>query len=148
MEKTLKTTDNDSAVEIQNSDEKPSSALANNSLAIVEKIGNISPVQDFEAMLSHRDNPDWVSKAIKGLKSKILELVEDSVAGNNYDKAVECLVALRKGCVLEQVCAFELPSKIGKGFLVIAFLWGPTPLSLSCLVANTKLWRLAVLYCG
>ncbi|KMT00104.1 hypothetical protein BVRB_1g019280 [Beta vulgaris subsp. vulgaris] len=102
MEKTLKTTDNDSAVKIQNSDDKPSSALANNSLAIVEKIGNISPVQDFEAMLSHRDNPDWVSKAIKGLKSKILELVEDSVAGNNYDKAVECLVALRKGCVLEQ----------------------------------------------
>lgn len=100
--KTLKTTNDNSSVKVDNSDEKPSSALQTNSAAIVDKIGNITPVLDFEAMLSRRDSPDWITKAIKGLRSKILELVEDSFGGNNYEKAVECLVALRKGCVLEQ----------------------------------------------
>lgn len=100
--KTLKTTNDNSSVKVDNSDEKPSSALQTNSAAIVDKIGNITPVLDFEAMLSRRDSPDWITKAIKGLRSKILELVEDSFEGNNYEKAVECLVALRKGCVLEQ----------------------------------------------
>lgn len=97
-------TGNNSELKVENSDEKPFSAPANNSTAIVEKIGDITPVQDFEAMISRRDSPDWVTKAIKGLKSKVLDLVEDSFEGSDYDKAVECLVALRKGCVLEQVC--------------------------------------------
>ncbi|XP_021858943.1 ATP-dependent DNA helicase 2 subunit KU80 [Spinacia oleracea] len=100
--KTLMITDDITAVKVENSDEKPYSALTTNSAAIVEKIGDITPVQDFEAMLSRRDSPDWIAKGIKGLKSKILEFVEDSFAGNNYNKAIECLVALRKGCVLEQ----------------------------------------------
>uniref|UniRef100_A0A803KYW2 ATP-dependent DNA helicase 2 subunit KU80 n=1 Tax=Chenopodium quinoa TaxID=63459 RepID=A0A803KYW2_CHEQI len=100
--KTLMTTDDNTAVKAEISDEKPSSAVANNSSLIVEKIENITPVQDFEAMLSRRDSSDWITKAIKGMRSKILELLEDSFKGSNYDKAVECLVALRKGCVLEQ----------------------------------------------
>uniref|UniRef100_A0A803LI30 ATP-dependent DNA helicase 2 subunit KU80 n=1 Tax=Chenopodium quinoa TaxID=63459 RepID=A0A803LI30_CHEQI len=100
--KTLTNTDDNTAGKAEISDEKPSSALANNSSVSVEKIGNITSVQDFEAMLSRRDSPDWITKAIKGMRSKILELLEDSFGGSNYDKAVECLVALRKGCVLEQ----------------------------------------------
>lgn len=74
----------------------------------VEKIGDSTPVQDFEAMISRRDSPDWVLKAINDLKNKIFDMVEDSHEGDNYTKAVECLVALRKGCILEQV--FHLPS--------------------------------------
>ncbi|GAU38607.1 hypothetical protein TSUD_266470, partial [Trifolium subterraneum] len=68
----------------------------------VEKIGDLTPVQDFEAMISRRDSPDWVLKAIKDMKNKIFDIVEDSHEGDNYPKALECLVALRKGCILEQ----------------------------------------------
>lgn len=68
----------------------------------VEKIGDLTPVQDFEAMISRRDSPDWVVKAIKDMKDKIFDMVEDSHEGDNYPKALDCLVALRKGCILEQ----------------------------------------------
>lgn len=68
----------------------------------VEGIGNLTPVQDFEAMMSRRDNPDWINKAINGMKSKIFNLLEDSYEGDTYQKALEYIVALRKGCILEQ----------------------------------------------
>lgn len=72
----------------------------------VETIGELTAVQDFEAMISRRDSPEWVSKAIFGMKNKVLDLVENSYEGDNYPKALECLVALRKGCVIEQVIFF------------------------------------------
>lgn len=70
----------------------------------IEKIGDLTPVQDFEAMMSQRDNPEWVEKAIKELREKILALLIHSDEGDNYHKAVECVAALRKGCIIEQVC--------------------------------------------
>ncbi|KAF5744319.1 ATP-dependent DNA helicase 2 subunit KU80-like isoform X2 [Tripterygium wilfordii] len=70
----------------------------------VEKVGDLTPVQDFEALMSRRDSPHWVGKAIKEMRNKIFNLVEDSYEGDNYAKALEYLVALRKGCSLEQVC--------------------------------------------
>lgn len=69
-----------------------------------EKIGDINPVKDFEEMMSRRDNPRWISKAIQDMKNKTFDLVENSCEGDTYDKALECLVALRRGCILEQVC--------------------------------------------
>lgn len=80
----------------------------NTSLVKVEKIGDSTPIQDFEAMISRRDSPDWVDKAITDMKNKIFSLVEDSHNGDNYPKAVECINALRKGCILEQVCLLSL----------------------------------------
>ncbi|XP_071736074.1 ATP-dependent DNA helicase 2 subunit KU80-like [Rutidosis leptorrhynchoides] len=68
----------------------------------VETIGDSSPVPDFEAMISRRDSPEWVSKAIFAMKNKVIDLVESSYEGDTYPKALECLVALRKGCVIEQ----------------------------------------------
>ncbi|PON67235.1 Ku [Parasponia andersonii] len=68
----------------------------------VEEIGDLTPRQDFEAMIARRDGPIWVDKAIMDMKNKIFNLVEDSHNGDNYPKAVECLNALRKGCILEQ----------------------------------------------
>ncbi|XP_065859428.1 ATP-dependent DNA helicase 2 subunit KU80 [Euphorbia lathyris] len=65
-------------------------------------IGDSTPVQDFEAMMSRRDDPDWIGKAIEGMKNKIYNMVENSYQGDTYPKALECLVALRKGCVCEQ----------------------------------------------
>ncbi|KAJ6679493.1 KU AUTOANTIGEN DNA HELICASE [Salix purpurea] len=88
------------------SDEEVSYQDATNVLAVkpvkVEKIGDSSPVQDFEAMMSHRDSPDWVSKAIQDMKNKINSLIENFYDGDNHGKALECLLALRKGCILEQ----------------------------------------------
>lgn len=68
----------------------------------IEKIGDLTPVQDFEAMMSQRDNPEWVEKAIKELREKILALLIHSDEGDKYQKAVECVAALRKGYILEQ----------------------------------------------
>ncbi|KAL6569394.1 ATP-dependent DNA helicase II subunit 2 [Orobanche minor] len=77
-------------------------AVESTSKVKVEKIGDSDPVQDFEAMISRRDSPQWVSKAIQSMKDKIFNLVENSFDGDTYLKALECLVALRKGCILEQ----------------------------------------------
>lgn len=75
----------------------------NTSAVKIEEVGDLTPIQDFETMMSRRDGPEWVSKAIKDMKAKIFDLVEDSHEGDNYPKAIECLVAFRKGCILEQV---------------------------------------------
>lgn len=69
----------------------------------VEKIGDLNPVQDFEAMMARRDSSKWTSKAIKDMKSYIIDLLENSFEGHSYPKAIECLIALREGCILEQV---------------------------------------------
>uniref|UniRef100_A0A2N9EDU9 ATP-dependent DNA helicase 2 subunit KU80 n=1 Tax=Fagus sylvatica TaxID=28930 RepID=A0A2N9EDU9_FAGSY len=65
-------------------------------------IGDLTTVQDFENMMSRRDGPEWIGKAIKDMKNRIFDMVENSFEGDNYPKALECLVALRKGCILEQ----------------------------------------------
>lgn len=78
-------------------------SIENTSAVKIEKIGDLTPVQDFETLMSRRDGPEWIGKAIKDMKNKIFDLVEDSYEGDNYPKALECLVALRKGCILEQV---------------------------------------------
>ncbi|ESQ30774.1 hypothetical protein EUTSA_v100113511mg, partial [Eutrema salsugineum] len=76
----------------------------------VDTIGDATPVQDFEAMISRRDNHDWIDKAISQMKNRIVKLVEDST--HEGDKALECLLALRKGCVLEQVSSAFFLSRL------------------------------------
>lgn len=76
-----------------------------NNLSIVlkvEEIGELNPVEDFEAIMRRRDSPEWVNKAINGMKAKIVQLVENSSEIETHQKAMECLNALRKGCVAEQ----------------------------------------------
>ncbi|XP_064948605.1 ATP-dependent DNA helicase 2 subunit KU80-like [Musa acuminata AAA Group] len=68
----------------------------------VEKIGDLNPVQDFEAMMARRDSSKWITEAIKDMQHYIYHLLENSYEGNSYPKAIECLMALRKGCILEQ----------------------------------------------
>ncbi|VFQ91280.1 unnamed protein product [Cuscuta campestris] len=67
-----------------------------------DTIGDINPVQDFEVMISRRDSPEWVNKAIEEMKKKIFHLVDNSFEGDTHQKALECLAALRNGCILEQ----------------------------------------------
>ncbi|URD75280.1 Ku C terminal domain like [Musa troglodytarum] len=68
----------------------------------VEKIGDLNPVQDFEAMMARRDSSKWITEAIKDMQHYIYHLLENSYEGNSCPKAIECLMALRKGCILEQ----------------------------------------------
>ncbi|XP_020219252.1 ATP-dependent DNA helicase 2 subunit KU80 isoform X1 [Cajanus cajan] len=91
-----------SSVDVEGNITAQPANLIENASVKVEKIGDLTPVQDFEALISRRDGPDWVVKAINEMKNKIFDLVEDSHEGDNYPKALECLVVLRKGCILEQ----------------------------------------------
>ena len=69
----------------------------------VEKIGDLTPVEDFEAMMSHRENTELVDEAIKEMKNKIFDLVQNSNERDNHLKALDCLAVFRKSCLLEQV---------------------------------------------
>lgn len=80
--------------------EKPSGS--DDEMDYEPQIGDSTPVQDFEAMMSRRDDPKWVGKAISGMKNKIYNILENSLEGDNYPSALECLIALRKGCICEQ----------------------------------------------
>eukprot|EP00026_Physarum_polycephalum_P002636 Phypoly_transcript_02644.p1 GENE.Phypoly_transcript_02644~~Phypoly_transcript_02644.p1 ORF type:complete len:733 (-),score=115.46 Phypoly_transcript_02644:534-2660(-) len=61
-------------------------------------VGSINPVQDFKDMISRRD-VDLVEKAVEQMKGRILQLVNDSINTQFYGKAIECLKALREGCL-------------------------------------------------
>lgn len=74
----------------------------------VEKIGDLNPVEDFQAMMARRDSSKWVRKAIEEMQDYIHGLLENSYEGNTYPRAIECLAALRSGCILEQVTIFML----------------------------------------
>ncbi|KAJ8626530.1 hypothetical protein MRB53_019837 [Persea americana] len=84
------------------SDRQSNNLITNSSSTKVEKIGNLTPVQDFEAMMQRRDSPEWVSKAIRDMKILILNLLETSSERSNCEMAIECLGVLRRGCILEQ----------------------------------------------
>lgn len=83
-------------------DPQPMIATEYTSEVKVEKIGDSTPVEDFKGMMSRRDGTEWVTKAIQSMKNKVFDLVENSCEGDTYQKAVECLLALREGCILEQ----------------------------------------------
>ena len=43
-----------------------------------EKIGSLTLVQDFEAMLARRDSDEWVAKTIREMKKLITDLLDSS----------------------------------------------------------------------
>ncbi|KAK6918510.1 Ku70/Ku80 C-terminal arm [Dillenia turbinata] len=80
---------------------KAVSSVESKALVKFAQISDATPVQDFEAMISRRDSPEWVSKAITLMKNKILDLVENNYEGDTFQKSLECLIALRRGCIVE-----------------------------------------------
>ncbi|GKA63775.1 phospholipase-like protein [Tanacetum coccineum] len=86
--------------EVGKIEDQSTDLLASTSTVKIETIGDLTPVPDFEAMISRRDSPEWVSKAIYYMKNKVIDLVESSYQGDTYPKSLECLFALRKGYVL------------------------------------------------
>ncbi|XLT51802.1 hypothetical protein HN873_044406, partial [Arachis hypogaea] len=80
----------------------PSNLLQDKSNVELDNIGDLTPVQDFEAMFVRRDNPDWVVKATDAMANKIYDLIEDSHEGDNNLKVLECLAVLCKGYINKQ----------------------------------------------
>ena len=66
----------------------------------VLKISSINPIEDFKAMATDRKK-DRVMEAITQMKDMIVRFVKDSLHGDTYDKALECLAALRDVCIKE-----------------------------------------------
>ncbi|EFA77460.1 hypothetical protein PPL_12062 [Heterostelium album PN500] len=59
----------------------------------VNEVGLINPVQNFKDMLARRDI-DLVDKAISLMKQRIVQLVNDSLKDQFYQKALECVVVV------------------------------------------------------
>lgn len=66
----------------------------------VEHVGSVNPVEDFNALIARKD-ADFVSRAIDEMCSLIITCVIESIGDLLFSKAIDCLVALRKGCVAE-----------------------------------------------
>ena len=63
-------------------------------------VGTRDPVQDFTRMLARKDI-DLVDTAIREMAQCIRSLLRDSLHDQLFEKTVECVVALREGCVKE-----------------------------------------------
>lgn len=70
--------------------------------AKVVKIGTVDPVKDFQAMMERRTEPDDIEKAIAMMIEVVKQLVKADFNGDSFPKVVDCLVALRKGCVIHE----------------------------------------------
>lgn len=111
----------------ENISAEPANLIENASVK-VEKIEDLTPAQDFVALIFDKDSSDWVVKAINEMKSKIFDLVEDPHKGDNYPKALEYLLLLRKSCILEQVIIYLIhASKRWLGFSLFNPLFVITP---------------------
>ncbi|RDD39534.1 X-ray repair cross-complementing protein 5 [Trichoplax sp. H2] len=64
----------------------------------VTEVGTVQPVQDFKAMINQKDE-DRFEEACKQMKSRIWQLVMDSIGSQLFPKAMDCLKALREECV-------------------------------------------------
>lgn len=66
----------------------------------IREIGEVDPVADFERMVKDR-KVDRVNTAIQQMEDFVLKLLEKDYKGNLHRKAIECLRALRRGCIEE-----------------------------------------------
>eukprot|EP00897_Mesotaenium_endlicherianum_P003505 jgi/Mesen1/3182/ME000184S02244 len=67
-----------------------------------ERVGQAAPVQDFEAMLARSDGDSWVPKAMEEMRALIVHLLDTAYNGNTHDKCLQCLSALRRGCIVQE----------------------------------------------
>ena len=61
-------------------------------------VGQANPVGDFESMLVDADDPT-IERAVQQLIARITAFVGPAGGEDYFDKAMECTVALRKGCI-------------------------------------------------
>ena len=66
----------------------------------MKEISSVNPIGDFKKMVSDR-KVDLVETAINQMQTMIERYVKQSLKGDLYGKAIECLAALRETCVVE-----------------------------------------------
>lgn len=89
---------------LQQSSDSSNSASADLNLSsavhnTVTKIGSVRPIEDFEAMLADRSNANNVDKAMKQMGEQIILMVRESFGDALFDKARDCMIAMRKAGV-------------------------------------------------
>lgn len=65
----------------------------------------IHPVSDFNEMRKNK-KMDLMEKAMKQMADIIERHIQESIRGSYYEKAIECLAELRKGCLEEDEADF------------------------------------------
>ena len=71
----------------------------------IKAVGSVDPIGDFKAMISDRKT-DRVNSAMKQMRDIIDKYIKNAMNGDLYDKALECLLALRKACISEDEAPF------------------------------------------
>ncbi|MDR3549101.1 MAG: Ku70/Ku80 C-terminal arm domain-containing protein [Candidatus Pacebacteria bacterium] len=66
----------------------------------IKEISVVDPINDFKKMIGERHR-DRVAEAVGQMKTIIRRFVDESLMGSTYDRALECLAALRDSCVKE-----------------------------------------------
>ena len=64
----------------------------------VKEISSVNPISDFEKMTGDR-KVDRLDEALPQMMNMIERFVKNSLKGDLYSKAVECIAAMRKVCV-------------------------------------------------
>ncbi|EME31590.1 ATP-dependent DNA helicase 2 subunit 2 isoform 1 [Galdieria sulphuraria] len=64
------------------------------------KVGEATPVADFENMLSNKRH-DWLDEAMKQMQDIIERLFSEELDQQRDDKIIHCLTAFRKRCIME-----------------------------------------------
>lgn len=70
----------------------------------VKEISSVNPIADFEKMTNDR-KVDRVGDALTQMMNMIERFIKNSLKGDLYQKAIECLAAMRKVCIRDDEAA-------------------------------------------
>ena len=62
---------------------------------IIKDIGTVTPLEDFRKMIAEK-RIDLVDSALNQIQKVIMRLIDESVQGAYYQKAIDCLKEMRK----------------------------------------------------
>jgi len=78
-----------------------SSSSLNNKIPKKEIIiGSVNPVSDFELLLNNKDNVLFISEIFQKMLNRIETLIIEGASTPYYNKAIKCLISLRKQSLL------------------------------------------------
>ena len=72
---------------------------------VTRNISSNHPISDFREMINYR-REDLVEPAIKQMQAMIVDLIKNSIEFSFFEKASECLIVLREGCLQEEEFEF------------------------------------------
>lgn len=71
----------------------------------IQDISMVHPVSDFNEMRKNKKH-DLMESAMQKMAAIIERLIQESIRGSYYEKALSCLIELRKGCLEEDEFGF------------------------------------------